>query len=48
MPLKFSLLLMAVSGWLHRRQLLMIEYLEDENRLLKGKLKGKRRRSTQR
>ena len=46
MRLKFSLLLMAVSGWLHRRQLLMIEYLEAENRLLKGKLNGKRLRFT--
>ena len=41
-----SFLLMAMSGWVHRRQLLVIEYLETENRLLKGKLKGKRLRFT--
>jgi len=41
-----SFLLMALSGWVHRRQLLVIEYLETENRLLKGKLKGRRLRFT--
>ena len=46
MPPVISFLLLAVSGWVHRRQLLVIEYLEIENRLLKSKLKGKRRRFT--
>ena len=41
-----SFLLLAVSGWVHRRQLLVIDYLETENRLLKSKLKGKRKRFT--
>ena len=41
-----SFLLLAVSGWVHRRQLLVIEYLETENRLLKSKLKGRRLRFT--
>ena len=41
-----SFLLLAVSGWVHRRQLLMIEYLETENRLLKSKLKRRRLRFT--
>ena len=41
-----SFLLLAVSGWVHRRQLLVMEYLETENRLLKSKLKGKRLRFT--
>ena len=41
-----SFLLLAVSGWVHRRQLLVIEYLETENRLLKSKLKGERLRFT--
>jgi hypothetical protein len=27
--------LMIVSGWVHRQQLLVIEFLEAENRLLK-------------
>ena len=37
---------MIVSGWVHRRQLLVIEYLQAENRLLKARLSGKRIRFT--
>jgi len=33
---------MAVSGWVHRHQLTIIEFLQAENRLLKEKLRGKR------
>ena len=37
-----SFLLMIASGWVHRRQLLVIEFLQVENRLLKERLRGKR------
>jgi hypothetical protein len=35
-------LLLIVSGWVHRRQLIVIEFLQAENRLLKERLRGKR------
>jgi transposase InsO family protein len=41
-----SFLLMMVSGWVHRHQLLVIEFLQAENRLLKERLRGKRIRFT--
>ena len=34
-PPLVTFLLMAVSGWVHRRQLIVIEFLQAENRLLK-------------
>jgi transposase InsO family protein len=37
---------MVVSGWVHRQQLIVIEYLQTENRLLKERLRGKRIRFT--
>ena len=37
---------MIVSGWVHRHQLVVIELLQAENRLLKEKLRGKRIRFT--
>jgi transposase InsO family protein len=37
---------MLVSGWVHRHQLVVIEFLQAENRLLKEKLRGKRIRFT--
>jgi putative transposase len=37
---------MIVSGWVHRHQLLVIEFLQAENRLLKERLQGKRIRFT--
>ena len=43
-PPLLSFLLMVVSGWVHRHQLTIIELLQAENRLLKQKLGGKRRR----
>jgi len=41
-----SFLLMVVSGWVHRHQLTVIEFLQAENRLLKEKVRGKRLRFT--
>src|SRR5882724_11737414 len=35
-----------VSGWVHRHQLIVIEFLQAENRLLKERLHGKRIRFT--
>jgi transposase len=40
-------LLLIVSGWVHRRQLIVIEFLQAENRLLKERLSGKRIRFTE-
>ena len=41
-PPLLSFLLLVVSGWVHRHQLVVIDFLQAENRLLKEKL-GKRR-----
>ena len=41
-PALLSFLLMTVSGWLYRHQLIVIEFLQAENRLLKEKLGPKR------
>jgi putative transposase len=45
-PPLLTYLLIVVSGWVHRRQLLAIEFLQAENRLLKKRLRGKRIRFT--
>jgi hypothetical protein len=45
-PPVLTFLLMMVSGWVHRRQLIVIEFLQAENRLLKERLRGKRIRFT--
>ncbi len=45
-PPLVTFLLMAVSGWIHRRQLIVIEFLQAENRLLKQRLHGRRIRFT--
>ncbi len=45
-PPLLSLLLMIVSGWVHRHQLIVIEFLQAENRLLKQRLRGRRIRFT--
>ena len=42
----FQLLLFTLSGWLNRRQQMMVEYLVEENRVLKEQLKGRRLRLT--
>jgi len=43
-PLHFLLTLLA--GWIDRRQLAAIDYLKEENRLLKERLDGRRLRFT--
>jgi hypothetical protein len=45
-PPLLSFLLMVVSGWVHRHQLIVIEFLQAENRLLKKKLGARRIRFT--
>jgi len=45
-PPLLTYLLLVVSGWVHRRQLLAIEFLQAENALLKERLRGKRIRFT--
>jgi putative transposase len=46
MPPLLSFLLMVVSGWVHRHQLIVIEFLQAEDQLLKKRLRGKRIRFT--
>ena len=38
----FRFLLIAICGWINRRQLLVIEYLREENRVLREQLGGRR------
>jgi hypothetical protein len=45
-PPLLSFLLMIVSGWVHRHQLMVIEFLQAENQLLKKRLRAKRIRFT--
>src|SRR5258705_12760294 len=45
-PPLLSFLLMVVSGWVYRHQLIVMEFLQAENRLLKERLRGKRIRFT--
>jgi hypothetical protein len=45
-PPALSFLLMMVAGWVQRHQLIVIEFLQAENRLLKERLRGKRIRFT--
>ena len=42
----FRLLLLTVSGWVTRHQQEVLEYLVEENRVLKEQLKGRRLRLT--
>ena len=44
-PPLLSFLLMIAAGWVHRH-LIVIEFLQAENRLLKNRLRGKRIRFT--
>lgn len=39
-------LLVTLSGWVNRHQQKVVDYLVEENRVLKGKLRGKRIRLT--
>src|ERR1700687_3207682 len=45
-PPLLSFLLMMAAGWVHRHQLIIIDLLQTENRLLKDRLRGKRIRFT--
>jgi putative transposase len=45
-PPALSFLLMTLCGWVHRHQLIVIEFLQTENRLLKDRLRDKRIRFT--
>src|SRR5437867_6274433 len=45
-PPLLSFVLMITAGWVHRHQLIVIEFLQAENRLLKDRLRGRRIRFT--
>lgn len=45
-PPLLSFLRMAVSGWVYRHQLIVTEFLQMKDRLLKGRLQGKRMHCT--
>jgi putative transposase len=45
-PPLLSFLLIVAAGWVYRHQLIVIEFLQAENRLLKDRLRGKRIRFT--
>ena len=45
-PPLLSFLLMVAAGWVNRQQLIIIEFLQAENQLLKQRLRGKRLRFT--
>jgi len=45
-PPLLSFLLMIAAAWVHRHQLIVIEFREAENRLLKNRLRGRRIRFT--
>lgn len=45
-PPLLSFLLMIAAGWVHRHQLIVIEFLQAENRLLKERMRGRRIRFT--
>ena len=45
-PPLLSFLLLIAAGWVHRHQLIVIEFLQAENRLLKDRLRGRRIRFT--
>jgi hypothetical protein len=38
----FQFVLIAVGGWMNQRQLQMIDYLREENRVLREQLRGRR------
>ena len=42
----WQIIVFAVAGWINRKQLDVIEYLQEENRVLREQLKGKRIRFT--
>jgi len=44
----FRFLLIAVAGWMNQHQLLVIDYLREENRILREQLGGRQLRFTNR
>ena len=42
----FRFVLIAVAGWMNRHQLLIIDYLREENRVLREQRSGRRVRFT--
>ena len=42
----WQLLVVTLAGWINRQQQDVIAYIQEENRILKSKLKGKRIRFT--
>ncbi len=42
----WQLLLVALAGWMNRHQQDVVAYIQDENRILRSKLKGRRIRFT--
>jgi hypothetical protein len=46
LPIPLQLLILIFAGWINRRQLAVIEYLREENRVLKERLGGRRLRFT--
>ena len=44
--LPLQILLIVLAGWVNRRQMDMIEYLQEENRVLKERMGGRRLRFT--
>ena len=42
----WQLLLVSLAGWINRHQLDVIAYIQEENKILKSKLKGRRIRFT--
>jgi hypothetical protein len=44
--MSFQLVLLMFSGWVNRHQLDVIEYLQEEDRVLKARVGGKRLRFT--
>ena len=43
-PQPWQLLIVSLAGWVNRHQQHVIDYLIDENRVLKDQLRGRRRR----
>ncbi len=46
MPDALGFLVLTVAGWLNRRQEDLIDYLREENRILRQQLRGRRLRLT--
>jgi putative transposase len=46
LPFPLQICVLMLAGWINRRQLDVIEYLEEENRILKERLVGRRIRFT--